>query len=40
MRNKTIDFLRGIAILLTLFRHAPYQGIFQKMRQVGWVGLF
>lgn len=39
MRNKTIDFLRGIAILLTLFRHAPYKSIFLLMKQIGWIGV-
>ena len=39
MRNKTIDFLRGIAILLTLFRHLVYNGIFEPLKQVGWIGV-
>jgi peptidoglycan/LPS O-acetylase OafA/YrhL len=39
MRNKTIDFLRGIAILLTLFRHFGYSGTFEVAKKIGWIGV-
>lgn len=39
MRNKTIDFLRGIAILLTLFRHFGYSGTFGLAKKIGWIGV-
>jgi len=38
MRNKTIDFLRGIAIILTLFRHANIKSDFMLI-QIGWIGV-
>ncbi len=35
-RNQAIDFLRGIAIFLTLFRHF---GINIYLYKIGWVGV-
>ena len=41
MRNKVIDFLRGIAILLTLFHHFGFSGIylFDIIKKLGWIGV-
>ena len=36
MRNVGLDILRGIAILLVLFRHGNVDFIFQKF---GWLGV-
>ncbi|HYJ63150.1 MAG TPA: acyltransferase, partial [Parafilimonas sp.] len=36
MRLKEIDFLRGIAIILVLFRHHL---ISNKLYQIGWIGV-
>lgn len=37
MRNKSIDFLRGVAVILVLFRH-HWVGI-DAIQHVGWVGV-
>lgn len=36
MRLKQIDFLRGIAVIMVLFRHHYFLGI---LKQVGWAGV-
>lgn len=36
MRLKNIDFLRGIAVLLVLFRHIRLEPVFAR---IGWVGV-
>jgi peptidoglycan/LPS O-acetylase OafA/YrhL len=36
MRLREIDFLRGVAVLLVLFRHYPIIGILEK---IGWAGV-
>ncbi len=42
MRNKSIDFLRGIAVVLTLFRHLNFTNnseILNILKQIGWIGV-
>lgn len=36
MRLREIDFLRGLAILLVLFRHHPFIPLLEK---IGWIGV-
>lgn len=36
MRISSLDFLRGIAIILVLFRHHNY---FEYLKKIGWIGV-
>jgi peptidoglycan/LPS O-acetylase OafA/YrhL len=41
-RIHSLDFLRGLAVLLVLFRHLPYQetsGVLYVVQSIGWTGV-